>query len=192
MLIPIPPSECVGAREATSRRLDGELSELEAVRLDAHLQRCHACREFAEQAAQTYADPRGWRSAGVAFRRVAPLSAIAVSTAASLLPLLGLGTVSSGGSVASAGMGLLLVYSVGRSTQGRRLLLGVACSLVLAVGSVIARQSGLDDLVVNVAIVGALLRLGIANRIPTARAGAVGVVGGRRASEAAGVSTDVA
>jgi predicted anti-sigma-YlaC factor YlaD len=51
MLIPIPPSECVGAREAASRRLDGELSELEAARLDAHLQRCSACREFAEEAA---------------------------------------------------------------------------------------------------------------------------------------------
>jgi predicted anti-sigma-YlaC factor YlaD len=51
MLIPVPPSECTRAREAVSGRLDGELSELDAVRLDVHLGRCPACREFAAQAA---------------------------------------------------------------------------------------------------------------------------------------------
>jgi predicted anti-sigma-YlaC factor YlaD len=49
MLIPVPPSECVRAREAASRRLDGELSELEATGLDAHLRRCPDCRAFAAQ-----------------------------------------------------------------------------------------------------------------------------------------------
>jgi predicted anti-sigma-YlaC factor YlaD len=51
MQIPFPPSECVGAREAVSRRLDGELAELDAARLGAHLRRCPTCREFAEQTA---------------------------------------------------------------------------------------------------------------------------------------------
>ncbi len=51
MLIPVPPSECMRAREAASGRLDGELSEIEAVRLDTHLRRCATCREFARQAA---------------------------------------------------------------------------------------------------------------------------------------------
>jgi len=51
MLIPVPPSECMRAREAVSGRLDEELSELEAARLDVHLRRCPACREFAAQAA---------------------------------------------------------------------------------------------------------------------------------------------
>jgi signal transduction histidine kinase len=110
----------------------------------------------------------------VAFRHVAPLPAIAVSTAASLLLLLG-PNAGSGGSVATAGVMLLLTYSVGRSTQGRRLLLGGACSLVEAVGSVIALQSGVGDLVVNVALVGAILALGIAIRIQTARAAASAV-----------------
>jgi predicted anti-sigma-YlaC factor YlaD len=50
-VIPVYPSDCVRAREAASRRLDGELSELEVVRLDAHLRRCSACREFADHAA---------------------------------------------------------------------------------------------------------------------------------------------
>jgi predicted anti-sigma-YlaC factor YlaD len=51
MLIPVPPSECMRAREAASGLLDGELSELEAIRLDIHLRRCPSCREFAAQAA---------------------------------------------------------------------------------------------------------------------------------------------
>jgi predicted anti-sigma-YlaC factor YlaD len=51
LFIPVPPSQCVRAREASSRRLDGELSELEATRLDAHLRRCPACREFAAETA---------------------------------------------------------------------------------------------------------------------------------------------
>ena len=50
MLIPVPPSECMRAREAVSRRLDDELAELEAVRLDLHLRDCAACRAFAVDA----------------------------------------------------------------------------------------------------------------------------------------------
>jgi hypothetical protein len=37
---------CDRAREYASRRLDGDLSELEAVLLRAHLRRCPACRSF--------------------------------------------------------------------------------------------------------------------------------------------------
>jgi predicted anti-sigma-YlaC factor YlaD len=37
---------CDRAREYVSRRLDGDLSELEAVLLRAHLKRCLACRDF--------------------------------------------------------------------------------------------------------------------------------------------------
>jgi len=51
MLIPVPPSACMRAREAVSSRLDDELSELDAVRLAVHLQGCAECREYADQAA---------------------------------------------------------------------------------------------------------------------------------------------
>jgi predicted anti-sigma-YlaC factor YlaD len=51
MLIPVPPSDCVRAREAASRRLDDELTELESTRLDAHLRRCPSCRELVAQIA---------------------------------------------------------------------------------------------------------------------------------------------
>jgi predicted anti-sigma-YlaC factor YlaD len=51
MLIPVPPSDCVRAGEAASRRLDDELTELESARLDAHLRRCPACRDLVGQIA---------------------------------------------------------------------------------------------------------------------------------------------
>jgi predicted anti-sigma-YlaC factor YlaD len=38
--------ECERMREAVSAQLDGELSELEATRLRAHLAACESCREF--------------------------------------------------------------------------------------------------------------------------------------------------
>lgn len=47
MLTPVPSSACTRAREAVSARLDGELNELEAHRLDQHLAGCAACRAFA-------------------------------------------------------------------------------------------------------------------------------------------------
>jgi predicted anti-sigma-YlaC factor YlaD len=48
MLTSVPQSDCTTAREAASARLDGELSELEAARLDMHLHACAACRVYAE------------------------------------------------------------------------------------------------------------------------------------------------
>ncbi len=42
---------CERAREWSSLRLDGELSELEQALLDAHLSRCGDCRAFAAEAA---------------------------------------------------------------------------------------------------------------------------------------------
>ena len=51
MLTPVSPIECVQARESASARLDGELAELDDVRLTAHLRGCADCRAFAEEAA---------------------------------------------------------------------------------------------------------------------------------------------
>lgn len=50
MLTEVPSNDCLTAREAASMRVDGELSELEAARLDAHLLRCPDCRLFAARA----------------------------------------------------------------------------------------------------------------------------------------------
>jgi predicted anti-sigma-YlaC factor YlaD len=51
MLIPVPPSDCMRAREAASRRLDDELTELESTRLDTHLRRCPDCRALVAEIA---------------------------------------------------------------------------------------------------------------------------------------------
>jgi predicted anti-sigma-YlaC factor YlaD len=49
MLHLIPPSECSRARESVSCRLDGELTELEAARLDDHLRECADCSAYARE-----------------------------------------------------------------------------------------------------------------------------------------------
>jgi predicted anti-sigma-YlaC factor YlaD len=46
MLNLVPQSDCAQAREAVSARLDCELSELEAARLDTHLRACAECRAY--------------------------------------------------------------------------------------------------------------------------------------------------
>jgi predicted anti-sigma-YlaC factor YlaD len=53
MLNPVPPSDCTGAREAASARVDGELSELGGARLDAHLAECAGCRRYAAEIGAT-------------------------------------------------------------------------------------------------------------------------------------------
>lgn len=46
MQTPLPHPDCTRVREEASARLDGELSELEAVHLDNHLGRCPECSEY--------------------------------------------------------------------------------------------------------------------------------------------------
>jgi predicted anti-sigma-YlaC factor YlaD len=53
MLTPVPPSDCARARESASARLDGELAELDAARLDVHLNSCSECQSFADEIAKT-------------------------------------------------------------------------------------------------------------------------------------------
>jgi predicted anti-sigma-YlaC factor YlaD len=49
MLNLVPPNDCLRARESASARLDGELSELGAARLAAHLRACDECRAYASE-----------------------------------------------------------------------------------------------------------------------------------------------
>jgi len=49
MLTPVPPSDCMRAREAASALLDGELSELEAAQLHGHLRGCAECDAYARE-----------------------------------------------------------------------------------------------------------------------------------------------
>ena len=79
---------CDCAREWTSLRLDGELSEFEGALLDAHLARCARCREFARGAAtvtvhlrQSALEPLG-RPIARPTRRRAVLKPLRLATAA--------------------------------------------------------------------------------------------------------------
>ena len=116
----------------------------------------------------------------VAFRRVAPLPAIAISSAANLPYVVTYHAAHGvGGSLAMAGLLLLLVYSVGRHADGRRLLVAVAFGLLLSVEPVISRQDGLPDVAINVLLVAGTLGLGMAIRIQTERSIALAVAADR-------------
>ena len=116
----------------------------------------------------------------VAFRRVAPLAAIAIS-AAVFLPyvIVYRGAFVAGVSVADAATMLLLVYSVGRHTQGRRLLVGAAFALLFAAQPSIAGQTRPSEWAVNFIIDGGALGLGVALRVQTERSIALAVAADR-------------
>ncbi len=122
----------------------------------------------------------------VAFRRVAPLRAIAVSAAIFDLSATFGVVYGAGGSVAAAGTELLLVYSVGRYTRGRRLLAGAAVALLVALelrGSAGNRHwtTGAYLLI----LVGGTLGLGVALRVQTERSIALAVAADRAQEEQA-------
>jgi signal transduction histidine kinase len=114
----------------------------------------------------------------VAFRRVAPVAAIAVSGAVSLPYVMAFGA-SEG--VANAGTILLLTYSVGRHTRGRRLLAGAACALLLLVEQQIGAGSppGLGSWTYLLILLGGVLGMGVTLRIQTERAAALAVAADR-------------
>ena len=120
----------------------------------------------------------------VAFRRVAPLAAIAIS-AAVFLPyvIVYSGAFIAGGSGANAATELLLVYSVGRHTKGRRLLTGALFALLFAAEPGIAGQTGWSDWAVNFIIAGGTLALGVALRIQEGRSISLAVAADRAQSE---------
>ena len=124
MLSLIPPNDCLRARESISARLDGELSELGAARLAAHLRACPECSAYAsgvdevarllraaplERPTIEIALPVRRRLAGV---RIAAAAAAAVAIAAgssfALGRALGNGQTSTGTGTAISGPGDLL------------------------------------------------------------------------------------
>ena len=58
MQSPLTSPRCRRAHEWVSLRVDGELSQFEAVLLDAHLAGCEACRQFALTVSATTAELR--------------------------------------------------------------------------------------------------------------------------------------
>jgi predicted anti-sigma-YlaC factor YlaD len=99
MMTPVPPIECVRARESASELLDDELPELDATRLDWHLRNCGECRAYAAQlkalavTVRTAPAQQPELSVRVPARRRRP--AIRLQTAAAAVILVGIASASS-------------------------------------------------------------------------------------------------
>jgi len=117
----------------------------------------------------------------VAYRRIAPLSAITTSVVVSLPYVVVYGA---GNSLAGAVTLLLLVYSVGRHLDGRRLLAGTAMGLLMIVELGIGgRLVTLEDWVYVLLTYGAALVFGVALRVQTDRSIALAVAADRAERE---------
>jgi signal transduction histidine kinase len=150
---------------------------------------------FAEAASGALPGPVGVAAAlelaailPVAFRRVAPLRAIATSAAAQLsvavfLPEVDVYAV--GSSVANAATAFLLIYSVGRHADKRGLVAGAAIGLLLIAGEYGfgGRPSGPADWAAMLIICSAALGLGVALRIEVQRSISLAVAAERARSE---------
>jgi signal transduction histidine kinase len=117
----------------------------------------------------------------VAFRRLAPVRAIAIGVAISLPYIAVYGSVNS---LASLLAGLVLIYSVGRHTEGRALLAGSAIGLF----SVVLQGLGgtfqsLTDWVFALILMGAALIFGIALRVQVERSIALAIAADRAQRE---------
>ena len=119
-------TNCEQIRGAISESLDGELAELDHVRLEAHLAHCAACRAYSADAAGT---ARLLRSApleqlefpiALPSRRLALARRLQVTAAAAaLLVTVGLSAVV--GSVGSGGSGLSVSSASASSAQPAKL-----------------------------------------------------------------------
>ena len=117
----------------------------------------------------------------VAYRHIAPLTAITASVVASVPYVLAFGA---GNSLAGAVTLLLLVWSVGRQLTGRAFVAGTAMGLLmifeLGIGG---RLVTIEDWVYVLLIYGSALGLGVALRVQTERWIALAVVADRAQRE---------
>jgi signal transduction histidine kinase len=115
----------------------------------------------------------------VAFRRVAPLRAVAFSAA--VFFLYAIAYAAAGGSAADVALLLLLVYSVGRHTEGRKLLAGAVILLLFTAGLLAGAGLlfSLGDWAYVLILVGGTLGLGMVLRVQTERSIALAVAADR-------------
>jgi predicted anti-sigma-YlaC factor YlaD len=101
MTLRLHPRSCERAREWASLRLDGELSEFEQALLDAHLERCAPCADYARNVTDATTALRSAEASRLSVpialplrRRALPLRAISAATAAAaVVAAVGLGTL---------------------------------------------------------------------------------------------------
>jgi signal transduction histidine kinase len=124
----------------------------------------------------------------IAFRRVAPLPAIAISVAVQLTVAVFMpanAVFAGGNSVANAATEYLLIYSVGRHADRRGLLVGAAFGLLLVVSEYgfSGRPSGPSDWAATLFLCGGALGLGVALRVQVERSISLAVAAERARSE---------
>jgi signal transduction histidine kinase len=116
----------------------------------------------------------------VAFRRVAPVPAIAFCLAVSMPYVVAYSGQFGGGSVANAGTQLLLIYSVGRHTRGRQLLVGAVFVLILLFEPAIgAHRDDVSTWAFDLVFGAAALSLGVAVRAQVGRSISLAVAADR-------------
>ena len=101
MTLRLHPRSCERAREWASLRLDAELSQFEEALLDAHLERCAGCAEYARNVTTVTSALRSAEASRLSVpialplrRRRVPLRAVsAAAAAAAVVSAVGLGTV---------------------------------------------------------------------------------------------------
>jgi len=108
MLTPVPPSECERARASVSAQLDGELSELETLRLELHLRDCAACASWAS----------GVHVATMQLRQ-APLEVPSVRIALPRRRRTGVLALAGASAAMAAAAAIAVLGSLGPASQGR-------------------------------------------------------------------------
>jgi predicted anti-sigma-YlaC factor YlaD len=101
MTLRLHPRSCERAREWASLRLDGELSEFEQELLDAHLERCAPCADYARNVTDATTALRSAEASRLSVpialplrRRALSLRAVSAATAAAaVVAAVGLGTL---------------------------------------------------------------------------------------------------
>jgi predicted anti-sigma-YlaC factor YlaD len=101
MTLRLHPRSCERAREWASLRLDGELSEFEQALLDAHLERCAPCADYARNVTDATTALRSAEASRLSVpialplrRRALSLRAVSAATAAAaVVAAVGLGTL---------------------------------------------------------------------------------------------------
>jgi anti-sigma factor RsiW len=153
MPLKLVPRSCERAREWASLRLDGELSEFEQALLDAHLERCAPCAQYArnvvsatEALRRADASPLSAPIALPLRRRTLPLRAISAgAAAAAIFAAVGLGTLI--GSVGGGHSGLQSVQnaraSVSTELQGEQALIQEPKLAMLRAKLGVGKQRGL-------------------------------------------------
>jgi predicted anti-sigma-YlaC factor YlaD len=154
MTLRLHPRSCERAREWASLRLDGELSEFERALLDAHLERCAPCADYARNVTVATTALRTAEASRLEVpialplrRRALPLRAVsAAAAAAAVVAAVGLGTLIgslNGANPAFQNVQIPRAASVSTELQGEQALIQEPKIAMLRAKAGVGKQRGL-------------------------------------------------